>query len=125
MKEKIDKLRIKAKETKAAASEALHEIPQEIKNSIQQFKEESEQKIIAIEKRITQLKVKIENNIERDQAIYQEKVKELEQKGSDLKKKLNDFKLAKKDQWKFFKNEFNSDLNNLRTALKNFVIKDK
>jgi hypothetical protein len=50
---------------------------------------------------------------------------ELEQKNNELKDKLMEFKEDETTKWKSFKNEFNRDMNDLGSSLKNFTIKNK
>ena len=104
--------------------EANQELSQALKDSIQQFKTESELKINANEKSIAEFKAKIKNEKKDSKAAYEKKLTELEQKNSDLKKKLEEFNEESEDNWKTFKNEFNNDMNELGKALKDFTVKN-
>lgn len=115
----------KANHAKEDIVQATEEFNQAIKDSIAQFKMKSEEIIVANEKKIEELKTKIANEKKDNKAIYEERLAELEQKNVDLRKKLVDFKDDKIDNWESFKNEFNSDLNNLGAAFTNFFEKDK
>jgi predicted RNase H-like nuclease (RuvC/YqgF family) len=104
--------------------EANQELSQALKDSIQQFKTESELKISANEKSIAEFKAKIKNEKKENKAAYEKKLAELEQKNSDLKKKLEEFKDDSKANWKTFKTEFSNDMNELGQALKDFTVKN-
>jgi len=104
--------------------EANQELSQALKDSIQQFKTESELKISANEKSIAEFKAKIKNEKKENKAAYEKKLAELEQKNSDLKKKLDEFKDDSKANWKTFKTEFSNDMNELGQALKDFTVKN-
>ena len=104
--------------------EANQELSQALKDSIQQFKTESELKINANEKSIAEFKAKIKNEKKESKAVYEKKLAALEQKNSDLKKKLDEFKDDGKANWKTFKAEFSSDMNELGNALKDFTVKN-
>ncbi len=115
----------KVDEAKENVVQAELELNQAIKDSIVQFRKESELKISAYDQSIADLKAKIATEKEDARATYEEKIEELEQKSDLLKTKLNDFKDDEIDKWNSFKNEFNRDMNDLGTALKNFTIKNK
>lgn len=104
--------------------EANQELSQALKDSIQQFKKESELRINANEESIDKFKAKIKNEKKESKAVYEKKLAELEQKNSDLKKKLEEYKEESEDNWKTFKAEFSNDMNELGNALKNFTVKN-
>ena len=115
----------KVNKAKEDVVQAKQELNQAIKDSIVQFKKESNQKIGANEKMIGELKAKLVTGKKEMKATYEKSLAALEQKNNLLKKKLNDFNDDEIDKWNSFKTEFSGDMNDLGTALKNFVVDDK
>lgn len=58
-------------------------------------------------------------------AEYEEKIDALNKKNSDMKMKLDDFKFDNRTKWESFKSEFNKDMSELGTAIKDFTVKDE
>jgi hypothetical protein len=114
----------KVEDAKDKVSAANQELDQAIKDSIQQFKKESEEKISANEKSITDFKARIANEKKEDKAIYEKKIAELDQKNSDMKKKLDDYNEEGREKWVAFKAEFSRDMDDLSKSLKNFTYKN-
>ncbi len=114
----------KVDQAKENVIEAEQELNQAIKDSIVQFRKESEQQISVYEQSIADLKAKIATEKKDVKATYEKSLAELQQKNELLKTKLNDFKDDEIDKWDSFKTEFNSDMNDLGTAIKNFTVKD-
>lgn len=94
-------------------------------NEWQTFKDEQEAKIAANEKIIDEYKVKMTNTKGKLLATYDKKIDELEAKNKELKTKLNEYSDEGKDAWEKFKSEFDRDINDLGTALKNFTVGNK
>ncbi|TRX46404.1 hypothetical protein FNH22_30905 [Fulvivirga sp. M361] len=57
-------------------------------------------------------------------ADYEQKINALETKNSAMKTKLDENKVEGKAQWDSFKAEFNQDMDELETALKDLTIKN-
>ena len=108
---KVENARNKVIEAELGLNQAL-------KDSIQQYKKESEEKISYYEKSIAEFKAKIANRKKEDKAIYEKKLAMLEQKNTELKKILSDYKDEGQDKWTSFKNEFNHDMDELGKAFK-------
>lgn len=104
---------------------AKQELTQAMKDSILQYKKESEEKISYYDKNIAELKVKIAKEKKEKIAGYEKKLAELEQKNAELKKKLADFNAEEKEKWISFKTEFDHDMNQMGTAFKGFFTEDK
>jgi hypothetical protein len=111
-----------AKDNVAAANQALN---QAVKDSIQQFKKESAEKISNYDKNIADLKAKIAAVKKENKAAYEKKLTALEQKNIDMKKKLEAFKDDQIDQWNAFKREFNHDMDELGQAFKDLTVDNK
>lgn len=115
----------KVENAKEKMEEARQKLDQALRDSIQKFKKESEDKIIVYEKGIADLKAGIIKENKENKALYEKKLAELEQKNSDLKKKLGDYKEENIEKWIAFKTEFAQDMDGLEKALKEFTITNK
>lgn len=104
--------------------EAKQELNVAMKDSIQQFKKESEKRISNNEKNIVEFKARIANEKKENKAKYEKKLAKLEQKNSDMKKKLADFKDEEQVKWEKFKVEYNRDMDELGKAFKDLTIKN-
>ena len=105
--------------------EAKQELNQIVKDSIQQFRTVSAQKIADHEKSLTEFKARIAKEKKENRAKYQKKLSELELKNSDLKKRLDDFKEESQDKWDEFKSTFNRDMDELGESFKKLTTKDR
>lgn len=100
--------------------EVKQELFENLKNSIQQFKKEAEEKISIHEKSIVEFKARILNEKSEDKVKYEKKIARLEQKISILKKMLNNYIEDGQSNWTFFKNDFNFAMEEFEKALKDF-----
>lgn len=114
----------KVEEAKHNVVVAKQELNQAIKDSIQDFKNQSEQKIVDYEKQIEDLKAYIDQQDKKDKSIYEKEIAILEKKNKEMKDKLINFKDESQEKWLVFQKEFNTDMDELGTAFKNFVKKD-
>lgn len=87
-------------------------------NEWQQFKNDAEARINAIQTNIDDFKLAMEKTGTKFKAKYENEVLSLEQKNIELKKKLNDFKYDGKDNWVEFKYRFFSDVESVEKSLK-------
>jgi ribosomal protein L30E len=104
---------------------AKQELNQALKDSIQEFRTQSEIRIEDYEKTIVELKANIAKEKKENRSEYEKDLAKLEQKNADLKMQLADFKEENQEKWYTFKTEFNNDMDELGLAFKNFVKKDK
>ena len=111
-----------AKDNVVTANQALDKA---VKDSIQQFKKESQEKINDYDKSIADFKAGLANTKKVDKAKYEKALADLEQKKSDLKKKLEEFKEDQVANWKSFKIEFNHDMDDLGKSLKDYTVKNR
>jgi uncharacterized protein YccT (UPF0319 family) len=119
---KVEKARDKLQDAEEQVVVANQELNQTLNDSIQLFKKESGELIISYEKSIAELKTKLENEKEENKIIMEKKLALLEQKSEDLKIKLQEYEEEGTDKWTAFKNEFNHDLEQLGTALKDLTV---
>jgi len=104
---------------------ANQELNQAIKDSVQQFKKESEEQIIANEKSIAEFKAKIAKEKKENRALYQKRLAELEQQNSDMKKRLEEFREDGKENWISFRNKFNHDMEEIGKSFHDFWVKNR
>jgi len=86
-----------------------------LKDAIEQFKKESEEKLIANEKNIAAIQAK-------NLAMSENKLAELEQKNNELKEKLANYKAEGNEHWNSFKSEFSHDMNELGKAFSDLTV---
>lgn len=89
------------------------------------FKADIDVKIQDNEKQIADLKASIKNSKKKMDAAYVESVDALEQKNAALKSKLNTYENNAQSDWKSFKREFNHDMDQLGSALKDITVNNK
>jgi citrate lyase subunit beta/citryl-CoA lyase len=58
-------------------------------------------------------------------ADYEKRIEELNEKNTDLKMRLDNFKFDSKEKWESFKMELNQDMEDLGTAISNFMTNDE
>jgi uncharacterized membrane-anchored protein YhcB (DUF1043 family) len=104
--------------------EADQELSKEMKDSIQQFKKESDDRIAIQEQNLAEFKSRIATEKKENRDKYLEKLAELEQKNTDMKKRLADLNVDSKDNWESFKTKFSEDMDNLGDAIKNMTSKN-
>ena len=100
--------------------EAKQELNQAIKDSIQQFRMESEEKIRDNEKDIAEFNAKIAKQKKEDRARYEQKLADLQKQNREMKKQLENFREESKDNWDAFRFKFKNDMDDLGKAMKGF-----
>lgn len=88
------------------------------------FKSESETAIAENEKVIAELKAKMKKSGKTLDALYAQRIDELEVKNSAMRTRISAYKNENKD-WESFKREFNHDMNELGSALKDLAVDNK
>jgi Na+-transporting methylmalonyl-CoA/oxaloacetate decarboxylase gamma subunit len=117
---KVENAEDKVQEAKDKVVDAQQELNQAIKDSIQQFKKESKEKIIANEKSITEFKVRITKEKNENRVRDERKLAELEQQNKEMKQRLADFNGERQDQWDSFRYKFNHDMEEHERAFRDF-----
>jgi uncharacterized membrane-anchored protein YhcB (DUF1043 family) len=120
---KVENAQENLQDAKNNLVEADQELNQEMKDSIQEFKNESGDKIAIQEKNLAEFKARIANEKKESKDKYLEKLAILEQKNTDMKKRLADLNVDTKDNWLSFKTEFSADMNKLGDAIKDLTVK--
>lgn len=88
------------------------------------FKIESEVKISEYEIRIKALKTQMKKPGKTFDDLNKQRIEQLEQKIADLKTRMNDYE-KNQTGWESFKREFNHDMDELGTALKDLTVDNK
>lgn len=88
------------------------------------YKAEAEVKIKANDARIAELKAGMKKSGKMVTAVYKENVAILEKKNAAMKNRIADYDKSQSN-WEAFKTEFNHDMDELGTALKDFTVNNK
>ena len=108
-----------AKEELSSAREAA------TKEEWQAFKDSTSATISQNEMRIAEMKAKMKKTGKTIDDGYDQKIEELEQKNKEIKLKVDQYKNDAGDDWKSFKEEYNRDIDELGTAIKNLTVDNK
>ena len=108
-----------AKEELSSAREAA------TKEEWQAFKDSTSATISQNEMRIAEMKAKMKKTGKTIDNGYAQKIEELEQKNKEIKLKVDQYKNDAGDDWKSFKEEYNRDIDELGTAIKNLTVDNK
>lgn len=82
------------------------------------FKEEAEKKIAENDEKIAELKAKKFDGTTEEREKYNKKIANLEKKNAELRDRVTNYKGDMHDKWNSFKREFNHDMKEMGTALK-------
>ena len=104
--------------------EANQKLNQALKDSIQQFRTESENRISIYEKDIVEFRARIANEKKANKSKYEKKLAELDKKNIEMKKKLADYKYEEQAKWEIFKAEYNHDMDQLGQSFKDLTVKN-
>ncbi len=122
---KVEDAQERVNEARGKFAEANQALDQAIKDSIRQFKKESEERINIQEKNIVDLRAKIAKENNEDKVIYEQRLAVMEQQNRDMKKSLAEFNEARKDDWEKFRAKFNHDMEEHGKAFRDFWRKRK
>jgi len=89
------------------------------------FKKDTELMIKSNETEISRLKEKIKSSGKKADAAFVESINKLEQKNKDMNMRLDAYGKNAQSDWASFKQEFNRDMQELGTALKNLTVSNK
>jgi hypothetical protein len=117
---KVENAKDNVQDARNNLTDANQALAQAKKDSIQQFKTESQATISMYDKNIADLRVKIVNEKKENRARYEKKLAELEQKNIEMKKKLDNFQDKENNKWQSFKREFDHDMTELGNSIKDF-----
>ena len=106
-----------AKQNVVEAKQDLKETQASNANEWKVFKAESEAKIIDNEVRIAELKTKMNKPGNTFDGMYRTRIEKLEAKNTELKSKLKNYD-GNQTGWQTFKSDFNRDMNEIGSNIK-------
>jgi hypothetical protein len=115
----------KVKDAKEGVDLANQKLDEAIKDSIRQFKIESEETISLYDRNIAELRARLATANKDKKAQYEKILNELEQKNKQMKMKLQELKDDETDKWASFKREFRHDMDELGNAIKDLTVDNK
>lgn len=89
------------------------------------FKVNTDSLINENDMRIAELKVKMNNTSKAADSTYKKKIAQLEKRNAAMKVKIQSYKDDSSQNWDSFKTEFNHDMNELGSALKDLTVDNK
>lgn len=89
------------------------------------FRESTDSTIRQNELQIAKMKANMKNKGKSIDAMYAKKIEELEQKNNNIKLQVQAYKNDTNSDWEEFKEEYNRDINELGTAMKNLTVDNK
>lgn len=107
-----------------AAQKDLEKAQQEYLADVENYRRQTALKIQANNKSISDFNASVEAEKAEVKAAYKIKIAELEKKNNDLQLKLDGYKADSKDKWETFKMEFNRDMDQLGTALRDLTTRN-
>ena len=118
--EKVKIAEDKVQDAQNKVVEAQLNLDQALKDSIQQFKKESEDQIVANDKSIAEFKAKIDREKVELRARDERRLAELERQNVIMKQRLEEFREDSKENWVTFRDKFNHDMKQMGTAFHDF-----
>ncbi len=117
---KVENATDKVDKAQAQVELAQQELDLAIRDSIQQFKKESEEKIIVNEQNIAEYKARIAKETNDTRGRDERRLAEMEKQNREMKQQLGDFDENRRDQWLSFRAKFNHDMEAQRRAFRDF-----
>ncbi|HEX8515487.1 MAG TPA: hypothetical protein VF868_04750 [Bacteroidia bacterium] len=99
------------------AQENVAEANEDLRNAQREFREDSENRLRENDRDFETYRSDIKNEKEDVRVEYERRIDSLEQKNKALRVKLNQ-DYDNNDKWESFKREFNHDMDELKTSLK-------
>jgi hypothetical protein len=106
----------------ALAEKQLQLAQDQFQTDLEYYRTENTARLTANEIMVKDFKERMASSKQQMKADLNKTITDLEEKNSAMKNKLNEYKLEGKDQWADFKTEFNHDMDELGTALKNLTV---
>jgi hypothetical protein len=108
-----------AESAKEKAINSAQEMNQQIKDSMQLFRKETEKRIANYEKQMAELKL---DTKKKTNSEYDKIMANIEQKNKELRKRLEEANDVNQTNWDKFKSEFNNDMKSIEEAFKNLTV---
>ncbi|MFL5764097.1 MAG: hypothetical protein ACJ77K_09160 [Bacteroidia bacterium] len=111
-----------AKENVRDAQENLDQAKIDLQRAQDEYRNETSAKFTENQKDIDELQLRVNNSKEKVDQEYKEKVNRLDQQNKELQGRLRDYNdTDTRDKWDQFKQDFERDMDTLRTSLKDLV----
>jgi uncharacterized protein HemX len=107
------------------AQEDLMKAKEDFKAEVASFKKETTEKIIANEKIIAGFTSETAVAPKDKKSYLEKQVATFDQKNTELKTRMSNFKEDEKEKWQSFKTEFNYDMTELGTSLRDFTVNNE
>lgn len=104
------------------AEENLAEVQRNYQNDVEQFRQRSNEQIASNRREIAEFNARAENEKKQIKADYKERIAELERQNSEMEMKMNGYRAESSDNWENFKTEFNRDMDQLGSALRDLTV---
>ena len=123
--QKVENAKEDLNAAKEQVVEARQDYNQAVKDSVIQFRKDSEVRISENERLIAAFKANLSKMEKATQVKYEKTIADLELLNIHMKQKLADYKDEEESKWQSFKREFNHDMDELGKSLKGLVVDDK
>lgn len=123
--QKVENAKEDLNAAKEQVVEARQDYNQAVKDSVIQFRKDSEVRISENERLIAAFKANLSKMEKATQVKYEKTIADLELQNIHMKQKLADYKEEEESKWQSFKREFNHDMDELGKSLKGLVVDDK
>jgi hypothetical protein len=120
---KVEDARMELQQSKDDVVEARAELTQALKDStedFQNFKRQSELRILQHERDIAELKLQIAKTNKNTKTNYEKMIIDLEQRNYLLKENLKTYNEKNKENWENFKTKFSRNMDDLGNSISNF-----
>jgi len=125
-KEEVAEAKQEAREEVAEATHELNVATQEARadwlENWATFKRETDERMTAIDRRISELRLEVARVDVRYQDEYNKRIDDVERMNNELRARVSDYKDEGDVKWEAFKAEVARDLDALDTAVKNIVV---
>lgn len=108
-----------------AANKALEVANAEYIAEVEAYRQEKAVAIAANDSTIVAVRLRMANEKKNVKADYEKTIADLEQRNRVLKAKMDNYNDEGKERWESFKQEFNRDMDELGTALKDLTVDNK
>jgi hypothetical protein len=103
------------------ANKDLDEAQEEYVADIENYRKETDEKIIANQKSMAEFETRVSNEKKEDRNDYNKKIIALQQENTDMKKRMDDYKADGKEKWELFKADFTKGMNDIGESLRDLT----
>lgn len=110
-----------AQEEVTEAKEDLNKAQAEYRADVDRFRRDIDAQLSTNEKQIADFNDRLKEGKNDVSDSYKKQIAEIEEENRQLRRRMSDYKADSKENWNAFKSEFNRDMDELGTALKNLT----